>query len=91
MPHHTICNYIDRLRSLDFDIIETNEFVYPIKILDVGALVFMAKIIVWEFPGFSVKTHLDKLLNCHKEIEEKGYLENTGHRFYIVAQKNSKR
>jgi len=51
--------------------------VYPIKILDVGALVFMAKIIVWEFPGFSVKTHLDKLLNCHKEIEEKGYLENT--------------
>ena len=46
----------------------------------------MAKIIVWEYPGFSVMTHLDKLLDCHREIEEKGFLEATGHRFLIVAR-----
>jgi len=87
MPHHTISNYLDKLHSLDFEIIESNEFVYPVKILDVGTLVFMAKTIVWEFPGFSVKTHLSKLLDCQKEVEEKGCLEDFGHRFYIVSRK----
>ena len=47
----------------------------------------VVKTIVWEFPGFSVKTHLSKLLDCQKEVEEKGCLEDFGHRFYIVSRK----
>jgi len=54
---------------------------------DVGALVYWAKNIPWQFPGFSVKTHLDQLLDCQREIEEVGFLQSTGHRFLIVAQK----
>jgi len=75
------------LVSQGFQIIKSDETVYPVKIFDVGALVFYAKIIVWEFPGFSVKTHLEKLLDFQRDINEKGYIKSTDHRFLIVARK----
>jgi len=87
MPHHTLDNYIESLINLGFQIIKTDETIYPTKIFDVGALVFYAKIIVWEFPGFSVKTHIEKLLDFQRDINEKGYIESTDHRFLIVARK----
>jgi len=87
LPQHTLDNYVESLSSLGFQIIQTDETVYPTKIYDVGALVFFAKIIVWEFPGFSVKTHLEKLLGFQRDINEKGYIETTDHRFLIVAKK----
>ena len=87
MPHHTLDNYVESLTSLGFQIIKTDETVYPTKIYDVGVLVFYAKIIVWEFPGFSVKTHLEKLLDFQNDINKKGYIETTDHRFIIVARK----
>ena len=88
LPSHTVGNYTDALRELGFHIVKTDEAVYPVKAIDVGALVFMAKILSWEYPGFSVKTHIDKLLDCQREVEEKGFLEATGHRFLIVARKH---
>ena len=86
-PAHTIENYTKMLENLGFSILQTDESLFPVKFYDVGALVFYAKIIVWEFPGFSVKTHLEKLLDCQRELEEKGFLQSTGHRFLIVAKK----
>jgi len=88
-PVHTLARYTDDLKNMGYQIIETDEALYPVKFFDVGALVFFAKIIVWEFPGFSVKTHLDKLLDCQREINEIGFLQGTGHRFYIVSRKDS--
>ena len=87
LPHHTLSNYVESLISLGFQIIKMDEMIYPAKFFDVGALVFFAKIIVWEFPGFSVKTHLEKLLDFQRDIDEKGYIESTDHRFLIVAKK----
>ena len=87
IPHHTLDNYVESLSSLGFQIIKTDETIYPVKIFDVGALVFYAKIIIWEFPGFSVKTHLEKLLDFQHDINDKGYIESTDHRFLIVARK----
>jgi len=86
MPDHTVKRYTDRLGLLGFEVIQTDEMIESAKIYDVGALVFTAKIIEWEFPGFSVKTHLQKILGFQKEIEEKGFLESTEHRFIIVAK-----
>jgi SAM-dependent methyltransferase len=86
-PAHTIENYVNTLRGMGYQILRADEFRYPMKFYDVGALVYYAKVIPWEFPGFSVKTHLDKLFACQKEIEEKGFLPGSGHRWIIVAQK----
>jgi len=58
----------------------------PIKFFDTGAFVYFAKIIEWEFPNFSVATHTQELLNIEKEIQEKGYLLGTEHRYLLVAQ-----
>ena len=85
--HHTIEKYTTSLEKLGFKIIRTDEDIYPVKVYDVGALVFLAKIIEWEYPGFSVNTHLDKLLECQNEVEKNGFIEATGHRFLIIAQK----
>lgn len=90
LPHHTIGRYTDALSSSGYEVIKTEEILYPARFYDTGALVFMAKVLVWEFPGFSVKTHLNKLLDCQKEIEEKGFLECTEHRFLIVSRKRHK-
>ena len=87
LPLHTMKKYTEDLSELGFQVLRKEEIEYPIKVYDVGALVYMAKILVWEYPGFSVRTHLDKLLDCQREIEEKGFLEATGHRFLIVSRK----
>ena len=88
LPLHTVKKYVEDLSGLGFQVLVKEEVEYPVKVYDVGALVYMAKIIVWEYPGFSVSTHLEKLLDCQREIEEKGFLAATGHRFLIVAQKH---
>lgn len=89
VPGHSLENYTDTLIGMDYDIIKTDEAKYPVKFFDVGALVFYAKIIAWEFPNFSVKTHLQKLLHCHQKITDSGSLQGTGHSFYFVAKKTT--
>ena len=86
LPLHTVERYAEDLSDLGFQILVKEEIEYPVKVYDVGALVYMAKIIVWEYPDFSVKTHLEKLLDCQREVEKKGFLIATGHRFLITAQ-----
>ena len=73
-----------------FDILESAEVFKPIKFYDVGALVWFARIIEWEFPGFSVETHLDNLYKAQAILEKKGVIEGRIHRFYIVAKKIKK-
>lgn len=68
--------------------IERNEEAYrPIKFYDVGAFVWFAHIIEWEFPEFSVDKCFDSLLKMHKMIEDNGKVEGTIHRYLIVAKK----
>ena len=70
-----------------FQIIEGDEAFRPIKFFDVGAFVWFAHIIEWEFPNFSVDRCFDYLLKMQKKIEEKGFIEGTIHRYLIVARK----
>ena len=90
-PHssnHTIQNYTSALEQLNFQVIATDEIIYPVKFFDVGAFIFYAKACVWEFPDFSVETDVDKLMDCQKEIYESGCFVGTGHRFMIVSRKS---
>jgi len=54
---------------------------------DIGALVYYAKIIQWEFPDFSVEGCFDILVELHKRIDKDGYLESIGHRYLLIAKK----
>ena len=68
-------------------IVEEYEAYRPIKFYDVGAFVWFAHIIEWEFPNFSVDECFENLLEMQKQIDDKGSIEGTIHRYLIVARK----
>ena len=74
-------------RDTGFTILEEEECFRPIKFFDVGALVWFARIIQWEFPDFAVDTHLNQLREAQRILEEKGCIEGCIHRFFLVAKK----
>ena len=76
-----------QFRSAGFSILQKEECFRPIRFYDVGALVWFARILPWEFPDFSVDTHLENLMQAQKILEETGCIEGRTHRFLLVAQK----
>ncbi len=70
-----------------FEILQAQEAFGPIRFFDVGAFVWFARIIEWEFTGFSVDACLDRLMDLQAVIEEKGMLQGTIHRYMIAARK----
>lgn len=76
-----------KFREAGFCILRQEECFCPIRFYDVGALVWFARVIPWEFPDFCVDTHLEKLLNAQRILEETGCIEGRTHRFLLVAQK----
>lgn len=70
-----------------FSVIREEEAFRPIKFWDVGALVWFARIIEWEFPGFQVSDCLDRLYHAQEMLEQNGVIEGRIHRFLLVASK----
>lgn len=80
---------VSKFKDLNFSILYENEYFPCLKFFDVGAIVYLANIIVWEFPNFSVERCFNQLCRLEEELEENGYIESLEHRFIIVA-KNTK-
>ena len=78
---------IGEFEAAGFHILHGEEAYRPILFYDIGAFVWFARIIEWEFPGFSVERCLDRLLDMQEEIETKGTVRGTIHRYLIAAQK----
>lgn len=76
-----------KFEDAGFTILRGEECFRPIKFFDVGALVWFARIIEWEFPDFSVENCLDNLLNAQRLLDEHGSIDGSIHRFLLVAQK----
>lgn len=76
-----------KFRDAGFAILEENECFRPIRFFDVGALVWFARIIEWEFPDFSVDTCVSRVLHAQRILEEKGCIAGRIHRFLLVARK----
>jgi len=49
--------------------------------------VWFARIIEWEFPGFSVDGCLDHLLQAQNVLEDQGSICGEIHRFFMVCSK----
>ncbi len=89
-PNQYLKTIQNSLEDVGFTTLEAEEVYGPMKFFDVGALVWFAHIIEWEFPNFSVQTCLSNLYHAQEIIEQKGELEGTIHRFYLVLQKTNK-
>ena len=86
-PHCNLGEQRKVFEDAGFQIIEEAEAYRPIRFYDVGAFVWFARIIQWEFPGFSVEKCFEQLLQLQKKIDDRGYIEGTVHRYLIVARK----
>ncbi len=76
-----------KFRDAGFKLLRAEECFGPITFYDVGALVWFARIIEWEFVGFSVEKCFDKLLKAQEILEKEGAIRSQFHRFLLVAQK----
>ena len=77
----------ETFRKNGFAILDSQEVRRPIRFYDIGALVWFAHIIEWEFPDFSVEKNLPQLLALQEKLERDGVIEGTTHRFWLAAQK----
>lgn len=74
-------------KDSDLRVVTQGEYFPKTQFYDVGALVFFAKILPWEFPGFSVEKCFNRLVELQEKIEKEGYIEVIEHRYFIIAEK----
>ena len=86
-PEQYLSAATDQFADAGFTILRGQECYRPIRFFDVGALVWFARIIQWEFPNFSVDTHLDNLIKAQQILEEHSSIDGMIHRFLLVTQK----
>ena len=86
-PEQYCSNAAEAFQKAGFRILRQQECFRDIRFFDVGALVWFARIIQWEFPDFGVDTHLENLLRAQKLLQENGSIDAKTHRFLLVAQK----
>ena len=86
-PGQTLAQVKMRFEQAGFVIEKAMEAFRPMTFLDVGALVWFARIIEWEFPGFSVDQCLPALENAQRMINADGKITTHTHRFLLIAQK----
>lgn len=77
----------EELENCGLMVSDAQEAFRPIRFWDVGALVWFARIIAWEFPDFSVETCLPGLLRAQELLEQNGVIKGTIHRYFLAAQK----
>ena len=80
-------NIAEDFRRAGFTVETEREAFMPCRFFDVEALIWFARIIVWEFPGFSVDACFDRLLRAQQMIEQQGWVQGLTHRFLLVARK----
>lgn len=86
-PEQTLTTQQTAFAKAGFALLDGQEYHGRIRFGDVGALVWFARVIPWEFPGFGVETCLDGLWKAQQLLEEKGCIEGRTHRFLLVARK----
>ncbi len=75
------------LQQAGLEILQAQEAFRPIRFWDVGAFVWFAHIIEWEFPGFRVEKSLSRLYHAQEKLEQEGCIEGRIHRFLLAARK----
>lgn len=86
-PEQYLAAAVKKLEQAGLTIKDRQEAFRPIRFWDVGALVWFARIIPWEFPGFSVEACKERLFQAQSLLEQNGVIEGTIHRFLVAAQK----
>ena len=84
-PDHNLEVVLSKMKDKGFDILYAKEAFPFLRFLDIGAIVYFAKIIEWEFLGFTVDSSFSELKKLNENLKAKGYIESMEHRFVLVA------
>ncbi len=86
-PNQTLACISHQLIEAGLQLVDGQECFRPIRFFDVGALVWFARIIEWEFEGFSTARCAKQLFAAQELLEKQGCIEGQIHRFLIKAVK----
>lgn len=89
-PHKNLREQRAAFEAAGFRILRGEEAFRPILFYDVGAFVWFARVIEWEFPGFSVDRCFERLLTMQEAVERSGRLQGTIHRYLLAAKKQAR-
>lgn len=84
---HTLEMNVKKIENVGLRVFQAKEHFPEMKFYDIGAFVYFASIINWEFPDFSVENCMDRLMELEEQRKDNGYIASKEHRFMIVAQK----
>ncbi|MHB0856107.1 MAG: class I SAM-dependent methyltransferase [Anaerolineae bacterium] len=78
---------VSALEAAGLDVERQQEAFPPMRIFDIGALVYLLRAIPWISPEFAVEKDRQALYDLHRRISAEGYVEVACHRFLVVARK----
>jgi len=87
VPDFNLENELPKFRRAGFRIMNRNQCYVKTTFTDIGALCYYAKILPWEFPGFSVESSFKQIKKLYRRLCEKGSIVSTCHRFVITGKK----
>lgn len=86
-PGQRLSLYVRSFLESGFTILDSREAFGTVRFRDIGALVWFARVIEWEFPDFSVQNNQERLFRAWEQLEKDGIIEGRTHRFLMTAQK----
>ncbi len=86
-PEQTLEIAKRKFENAGFCTLQAKEHFGCIRFFEIGALVWFARIIEWEFVDFSVDKCLPQIENAQRQIEKDGSVSGRTHRFLLICQK----
>ncbi len=86
-PDQTLEKAREKIEKAGFSIENAMEHFGSIRFFEIGALVWFARIIEWEFPSFSVDKFLPQIECAQRQIEENSSVSGRTHRFFLICKK----
>lgn len=86
MPSFNLENELLRFKTAGFTVNFCDQAYVTDHYLDVGALVWYAKVLPWEFGNFTVENCLPQLDALDALCEKQGYIPSVQHRFMLIVR-----
>ena len=88
-PDNQLLTVVGRLQAAGFEILYADQAFAKMGFKDIGAIVYYATVIPWEFPNFDVAQMLPKLHQLQTLLNINGRITTFEDRFMIIARKQA--
>jgi len=86
-PDNQLLSIVTQLQDTGFEILKADLAYVKMEFMDVGAIVYYATVIPWEFPNFDVQVMLPKLRQLQRLLDVTEKITTFEDRFMVVARK----